>query len=78
MLPGSCRGPKSKQWTKAVQETFVNFFAKRSEPLNPAEKVTAPLVEATGAGLTAGSSPLSARSRCRCDPVRPKPYSTDR
>ena len=52
MLPSSRRGPKSKQWTKAVQETFVNFFAKRSEPLNPAEKVTAPLVEATGAGLS--------------------------
>ena len=69
MLPGSRRGPKSKQWTKAMQETFVNFFAKRSEPLNPAEMVTAPLVEATGAGLSWLSSPLSARSWRRCGPV---------
>ena len=52
MLPGSRRGPKDKRWTKAVQASFADFFAKRSEPLNPAEKDTAPLVEATGAGLS--------------------------
>ena len=52
MLPGSRRGPKDKRWTKGVQASFADFFAKRSEPLNPAEKVTAPLVEATGAGLS--------------------------
>ena len=74
MLPGSRRGPKSKQWTKAVQETFVNFFAKRSEPLNPAEKVTAPLVEATGAGLSwlfssFGEEPVQVRA-AQGGPVR--------
>ena len=52
MLPGSRRGPKDKRWTKAVRASFADFFAKRSEPLNPAEKEAAPLVEATGAGLS--------------------------
>jgi len=46
------RGPKPSVWKHAVQGAFEEFFAKRSNPLNDAEKVVEPpLAEATGAGL---------------------------
>ena len=50
VLPGSRRGPKSKQWTKTSRLAFGDFFAKRSEALNH-QPDEAPLHEATGAGL---------------------------
>jgi hypothetical protein len=52
MLPGQRKGPKDKQWTKVSKAKFVDYFAKRSEPLNPAESEdAAPLAEAMGGGL---------------------------
>ena len=52
MLNGRSRGPKPSRGVHKSKDSFAAFFARRSEPLNEAEKeAEPPLVEATGVGF---------------------------
>ena len=43
-------GPKPSKWTRNVSAAFTKFFARRTEPLDHAERETETLREETGVG----------------------------